>query len=204
MGGVAPRLLYLARHGETDWNAQGRWQGQTDVPLNSNGLAQALELASALREAGLRAIVSSDLARARETARVVADHLGLGVGHLDPGLRERSLGVFDGLTRGECETLHPRAWQDWLDHRRPPVGAEADHDLAIRVTAAIGRAVEREAGHGDPILIVTHGGAIRASVTAATGQTPPPIANCGVWEVEWEGGIVRAVSSPLPVRRRTC
>jgi len=191
---VPPRFFYLARHGETDWNAQGRWQGQTDVPLNMNGRAQALALANAMRPAGLRGVVSSDLARAKETALVVATHLGLALDHLDPGLRERSLGVFDGLTRGECESLHPEAWQDWLAHRRPPAGAEADHDLALRVTAALERAVDRAAGLGDPILIVTHGGAIRAAVTAATGTTPPPIPNCGVWRVQWDGGIVAAAA----------
>jgi broad specificity phosphatase PhoE len=201
---VATRLLYLARHGETDWNAAGRWQGQTDVPLNHKGRTQALALAETLRDAGLGAIVSSHLARASETARLVADQLGRAIDYFDPDLQERSLGVFDGLTREECETQHPDAWQEWLARRRPPSGAEAEHVLAIRVTAAIARAVDRFASHPAPLLIVTHGGAIRASVAAATGQTPPPIPNCGVWNVEWEGGIVRAFASPLPVRPRTC
>jgi broad specificity phosphatase PhoE len=201
---VAKRLFYLARHGETDWNAQGRWQGQTDVPLNPKGRAQALGLGEALRSAGIVAIVSSDLSRASETARVVAAQIQLDVDYLDPGLRERSLGIFDGLTREECASLHPEAWQQWVDQRRPPAGAEADADLAVRVTAAMERAVGRIPGEGGPFLIVTHGGAIRASVTAATGQTPPPIPNCGVWAVEWEGGIRRAFASPLPVRPRTC
>jgi len=201
---VPTRLVYLARHGETEWNAAGRWQGQTDVPLNAKGRAQALALGEALTGAGLHRIVSSDLARASETARVVADRLGMTIDSFDPGLRERSLGVFDGLTRAECETLHPEAWQAWLDHKRPPSGAEADRDLAARVTAAIGRAVEQVADVLDPFLIVTHGGAIRAAITAATGETLPMIHNCAVWGIEWEGGIVRAFASPLPVRPRTC
>lgn len=205
-------MIYLVRHGETDWNASGRWQGQADVPLNPNGRAQALALGAALRETDVRAIASSDLARASETARIVAEGLGLGVDHFDAGLRERSLGVFDGLTRDECATLHPQAWQDWLEHRRPPTGAEADRDLAVRVTAAIGRVVGRLGDGGAPVLVVSHGGAIRAAVAAALGVTPPPIPNCGVWSIEWDGGyegthggsIVRGFALPLPVRPRTC
>jgi probable phosphoglycerate mutase len=201
---VAKSLFYLARHGETDWNAAGRWQGQTDVPLNPNGRAQAQALAGELTSVGFAAIVSSDLVRASETARIVADFLRLKVDYVDPELRERSLGVFDGLTREECESLHPRAWQAWVELRRPPPDAEGDDALAVRVTRAMGRAVGRMAEQAGPLLIVTHGGAIRAAVAAATGETPPHIANCGLWAVEWDGGILRAFASPLPARPRTC
>jgi len=166
-----------------------------------------MALAGTLQASDLARIASSDLARASETARIVAAALGIDVDYFDPGLRERSLGVFDGLTREECASLHPHAWQEWLHRRSPPAGAEADATLAVRVTAAIGRVVERFDG-GDPVLIVTHGGAIRASIAAATGETPPPIANCAVWSIEWDGRrdgrIVRAFASPLPVGPRTC
>jgi broad specificity phosphatase PhoE len=204
MPSVPARLVYIARHGETDWNAEGRWQGQTDVPLNPTGRAQAHGLAESLASAGVGAIVSSDLKRASETARIVADRLRLDLDYLDPELRERSLGVFDGLTREECESLHPQAWREWLELRRPPPNAEGDDTLAVRVTAAMGRAVARTANANGPLLIVSHGGAIRASVAAATGLLPPPIANCGLWEIEWNARIVRAFASPLPARPRTC
>src|SRR5580698_2711061 len=103
---MAPRLVFLARHGETDWNVAGRWQGHTDVPLNANGRAQALSVAEALRGAGLSGVVSSDLSRARETAKIVGESLGVEVAYLDADLRERTFGVFEGLTRDECEQRH--------------------------------------------------------------------------------------------------
>jgi probable phosphoglycerate mutase len=189
---VAARVLYLARHGETDWNAEGRWQGQTNVSLNATGRAQAKRMAESLREAELSWIVSSDLARASETARIVGAELGLAV-ELDRDLRERSFGVFEGLTREECARFHPEAWADWLELRLTPAGAETHEALAARVTAAIARAGNRRvaaAGVGAG-LVVTHGGAIRAAVAAGTGVQVPPVVNGRVFRVQWEGRIRR-------------
>jgi probable phosphoglycerate mutase len=194
---VAARVLFLSRHGETDWNAEGRWQGQTDVSLNATGRAQATRMAELLRGAELSWIVSSDLARASETARIVGAELGLDV-EFDRDLRERSFGVFEGLTREECARLYPDAWEDWLELRRTPPGAETHETLAARVTAAIARATVRcttgsRVGAG---LVVTHGGAIRAAVAAGTGVQVPPVVNGAVFRVEWEGHILRfAVAS---------
>ena len=101
---MKPRILYLTRHGETDWNAEGRWQGHTDVPLNSTGEAQARAMADALRGTGIGAVVSSDLRRACDTARIVAGILGVDVAYVDADLRERAFGLFEGLTR---DLLHP-------------------------------------------------------------------------------------------------
>jgi broad specificity phosphatase PhoE len=135
-----PRLLYVARHGETDWNAQMRWQGHTDVPLNDTGRAQARALAQSLRSlpssGPLAGVVASDLSRAHETASIVAAELGLAVAYVDPGLRERAFGVFEGLTREECETLHAEAWGAWLESKRPPRGGEAHEVLTARVVSA--------------------------------------------------------------------
>ena len=89
---MTAKLLYLARHGETDWNAVGRWQGHTDVPLNATGEAQARALAEVLRGAGLSMVISSDLARAQETARIVAGLLDVPLAYVDVDLRERSFG----------------------------------------------------------------------------------------------------------------
>ena len=190
------RVLYVARHGETDWNAQVRWQGHTDIPLNDAGRAQARALAQRLRAAKLAGVVASDLSRAHETAKIVAVELGLSVAYTDHELRERAFGVFEGLTREQCETLHPEAWAAWLESRQPPAGGEG-HDLVIaRIVAALGRVAERVATVDAPALVVTHGGALRAMVVSATGAIPPPVANGAVWKVVWEGRVVAAEPEP--------
>ena len=189
---VPRRLLYLVRHGETDWNAAERWQGHTDVPLNETGRAQARAVAEALRSLRLSAVVASDLSRAQETARIVAAELGIAVAYFDAALRERSFGCFEGLTREECDRLHPVAWRAWLAERRPPAGAEAHETLTARVVAAVARAAECVARDDAPALLVTHGGALRAIVAAATGQLPGPVKNAEVWRLVWEEGLVGA------------
>lgn len=188
------RLFLLTRHGETDWNVEGRWQGHTDVPLNENGRAQARSIAEVLRAEGLSGLVSSNLSRARETADIVGAALGLAVAYVDPDLRERTFGVFEGLTRVECERLHPDAWRAWVEEQRPAEGVEPPGVVAARVTAAIGRAAERIAPNGAPVLLVTHGGALRSAVHKATGLPVGPIANGAIWRLEWDvdAGIVHA------------
>jgi broad specificity phosphatase PhoE len=183
---MSRRLVLMARHGETDWNVEGRWQGHTDVPLNENGRAQARSVAEALREVGLSGLVSSDLARARETAEIIAAALGLDVAYVDPDLRERMFGVFEGLTLGECERLYPDAWRAWVEQKRPAEGIEAPAAVTARVTAAIGRAAARIAREGAPVLLVTHGGALRSVVRHASGVPVGRIANGAIWRVEWD------------------
>jgi broad specificity phosphatase PhoE len=188
------RLVFMTRHGETDWNLEGRWQGHTDVPLNDRGRAQARAVAEALRKVGLVGLVSSDLARARETAEIVGASLGLGVAYVDADLRERMFGVFEGLTRAQCERLHPEAWRAWVEEQRPADGVELPSSVAARVTAAIRRAAERIGCDGSPVLLVSHGGALRSVVHQATGVPVGPIANGAIWRIEWDArrGIVRA------------
>jgi broad specificity phosphatase PhoE len=189
---MARRLVFLTRHGETDWNLEGRWQGHTDIPLNERGRVQALAVAEALRDAGLAGVVSSDLSRARETAQIVSASLGMEIAYLDPELRERTFGVFEGLTRGECERLHGEAWRAWVEEQRPALGVEPQEAVATRVLLAIGRAADRIARDGAPVLLVTHGGALRAAVRAATGASPGPIANGAIWRMEWDGTVLDA------------
>ncbi len=185
------RVLYLARHGETDWNVAGRWQGHTDIPLNSNGYVQAEAVAEALSTVGLAGIVSSDLSRAIQTARVVGAQLGLPLAYVDADLRERAFGPFEGLTREECVRLHPEAWRAWIEDHKAPLGAEARSIVAVRVTRAMNRVAEQIAREDGPALIVTHGGALRAAVSTFTAL-PPPIANGAIWQFEWDGKIVAA------------
>jgi probable phosphoglycerate mutase len=187
-----PRLLYVARHGETDWNVAMRWQGHTDVPLNDTGRAQARELGTRLKRMGIAGAVASDLSRAHETARIVAAELGIAVAYVDRGLRERQYGVFEGLTRAECETQQAEAWTAWLASRTVPPGAEGHEAFTARLVAAIARAATEVPPVDAPALVVTHGGAMRALIATVTGELPPLLANGAVWKIAWEGRIVTA------------
>jgi probable phosphoglycerate mutase len=189
-----PRIIYLARHGETDWNLAARWQGQSDIPLNDNGRAQARVLGQSLRNRGVKAIVSSDLSRARETATLAGAVLGLELSYVDPALRERTFGVFEGLTREQCEQLHPEAWHAWVQRQQPPPGGESREVLAARVTAGIGLASDLATAPGTAVLVVSHGGAMRAAVGVATGTTPGPVLNGALWRVAWDEGKIVAAS----------
>ncbi len=172
------RRLLLARHAETEWNRIGRWQGTTDVPLNEAGLAQARGLAARLVGVGVRVVVSSDLGRARQTAEIVTEALGLSPPLLEPGLRERSYGLFEGLTRAECEARHPEAWQAFLAGQEPPE-AERRADVGQRMVEAMTRLAAAHEG----LLVVSHGGALRAFFELATAMKVPPITNAAVYEV---------------------
>ena len=101
-GGDGPRVLFLFRHGETDWNREGRLQGHTDTPLNATGFVQAEELGEALRQHRLDAIVSSDLQRALTTARIAAEALSVPL-FTEPLLRETNVGEAEGLLWAEAK-----------------------------------------------------------------------------------------------------
>lgn len=180
------RRLYVARHGETDWNLAGRWQGRTDVPLNDRGRAQARAIGEALRGERIAAVVSSDLSRARETATIAASVLGARLAHSEVDLRERGFGVFEGLTRAECEEQHPEAWRKWSEDRRvAPPGAETYEALATRMLAVALRLFERD--DLAPALVITHGGALRALVTHVTAAEIAPIHNGAIYVVVHDG-----------------
>ncbi len=195
------RILLLARHGETEWNREGRWQGQTDVPLNDAGRVQAEALAHLLRPLAPRLAVASDLSRAFETASIVASRLALPTPASRPDLRERSYGVFEGLTRDECEIHYPADWAEWKSGRLPdPPGAEPRQEVGRRVRAALEAVVEAAGSDPRPVLVVSHGGSIRAFLLVALALEVPPIPNGGAWEVRWSAGeffgAQRVESSP--------
>lgn len=144
--------VLVARHGQSEWNALGRWQGQADPPLSRLGELQAEHAARRLPP--FDAIVASDLERARRTAEIIADVLGVGEVELEPGLRERHAGEWQGLTRDEIEA----AWPGYLAERRRPPGFERDDQVLARTDAALRRVLERY--HGRRVLIVSHGGVI--------------------------------------------
>jgi probable phosphoglycerate mutase len=158
--------ILVARHGESDWNRAGRWQGFADRPLTELGQRQAAELASRLRDVPLDAVYSSDLERARATAEAVAEAQGLAVTTL-PALREVDVGSWQGLTRAEAQERFPdefRVWQNggtgWLD-------GETYAQMSQRVVASV---LEIAARHdGGRVLVVSHGGPIRAIHAEALG-----------------------------------
>jgi broad specificity phosphatase PhoE len=169
--------LLLVRHGETDWNADGRLQGQTDRPLTDFGRRQARELADELANEELAAVYSSDLSRARETAEIVAERLGLPV-VLDPDLREKDWGSWEGLTAVERD--------------RVEFVGESTEAHQARILRALRRIAERHPGDGS-VLVVTHGGSMRRVQTATLGWALPVVENCGRWLCAVEDGDFRAV-----------
>jgi broad specificity phosphatase PhoE len=158
--------ILLARHGESDWNAAGRWQGHADRPLTERGRAQAKELAERLTETELDAVYSSDLRRASETARIVAEPRGLEVAEL-PALREVDVGSWSGLTRAEAEERFPEGFARWIAGAEGWDDGETYEELAARVVGAL---LDTAAGHeGERLLVVSHGGSVRAIHAAALG-----------------------------------
>jgi probable phosphoglycerate mutase len=175
------RVVYLARHGETDWNRAGRWQGWTDIPLNATGEAQASLLADSLRGLGVARIVASDLLRARRTAEIVARALAVADVHVDADLRERGFGLFEGLTREECAERYPEEWRSYRADAVLPPGTEPHGLVRDRMRRAVRRAADHEPTNAGAILVVTHGSALRAFVHEATGTMPPPLSNCALF-----------------------
>lgn len=144
--------ILVVRHAESVWNLDGRWQGHADPPLSVAGAAQARAAAANLD--GVECIVSSDLDRARETAEIIAESLGTGPVTCDPGWRERSVGLWQGLTTEQIERDFPG---DLAAGNYPP-GWESDESLIERVFDAAHRSAAR-ASSGD-VLVVSHAGVI--------------------------------------------
>jgi broad specificity phosphatase PhoE len=158
--------ILLARHGESDWNRTRRWQGHADRPLTDLGRRQARELAARLASTELDAVYSSDLKRARETAEIVASGRGLAVHEL-PALREVDVGSWSGLTRDEAAERFPDAYKRWEEGGEGWDDGETYEQLGDRIIGAVKRIA---ADHpGERVLVVTHGGSIRAIHADALG-----------------------------------
>lgn len=157
--GLLRRAFWFLRHGETDWNARGLSQGNVDIPLNPVGVAQAERAAGMLRDRGIRSVVSSPLSRARDTAAMVASPLGLPVA-VEADLREVAFGVQEGQPMADW-------FDDWVEGRMTPDGAEAFAALRARAVGAVNRAL----AHPAPVLVVGHGALFRA-LRAEMGLPP--------------------------------
>lgn len=174
--------LILVRHGESGWNAEGRLQGDTDVPLSPRGRRQVRQLAGLVSELGPDDVVASDLLRARETAAL----LGFPHARVDPAWREASLGQWTGrfvseLLRDEADGYG--AWRAGL--ATPPDGEPWEH-----LVARIARAVDELLQGGGRHLVITHGGPIRAVCAHVLGLLPGsivPVSPASVTIIDAEG-----------------
>jgi probable phosphoglycerate mutase len=189
--------ILLARHGETDWNRERRFQGHADPPLNEHGREQARVLATQLGSERLDAIYASPLLRARETAEIVAARLRLSVEPVD-GLREVDLGSWSGLTRTEVERLFPDGYRRWLDYGPGWEGGETYEQMGERVLATLAKLAHRHPG--GRVLAVTHAGPVRAAAASSLGVTladarrlTPTVPNCGLSAVAVEDGRLRPI-----------
>ena len=160
--------LLLIRHGQTNWNLEQRFQGQSDIPLNETGRKQADALADHLSAEHFDAIYSSDLQRATETAKIICKSEF----HSDPRLREVNFGDWEGLTYDEIKAKHPEtlaAWEDDIYKNAPPNG-ETLEGLAVRVHFMLDEL--RENHEDQNILIVAHGGVLQTLICLAL-KLPP-------------------------------
>lgn len=163
-------VVWVVRHGETAWNAEGRMQGQVDVPLNEAGRRQARQLGERLGRARPGAVVSSDLARAYETAALAAEPAGL-VPRRDPGLRELHLGAWEGLSFADVTARWPQDARRFREREpgfRVP-GGETREEAVERLLAALGRHAPPEGS--PPTVLVSHGGVIGMLLQVAQGRS---------------------------------
>ena len=159
-----PTTLVLVRHGETDWNADNRFQGHADPPLNDTGRAQARALGSELARESFAGLYTSPLRRAAETASIVA--LALGLEPIpDEALKEVDVGSWSGLTRAEVEQRRPAGFARWLEYGHGWDDGETYDELGARVVAGLTRIAGRH--EGGQVLAITHGGPIRSALAAA-------------------------------------
>lgn len=161
----ATRIIAI-RHGETAWNAESRLQGQLDIPLNPLGRAQAAQLALALKDEGIEAVIASDLGRAADTARAFAEPLGLPL-QLDAALRERGFGAMEGRTFEEIDRELPELSLRWR-RRDPDFGPPGGERLQDFYDRSVGIAERLARAHaGCTIALVTHGGVLDCLYRAA-------------------------------------
>jgi len=189
MGGTPVRIL-LARHGETVYNVEGRWQGQTDSPLTERGLAQARELAHALAAEQVAAVYSSDLGRASSTAAEVAALHGLPV-LPDRRLREIHVGAWAGKAREQIEAEFPGSLQAWAaapSQFHIPSGEK----LVEAQARALSFFADRMPAHiGQTVVVISHGAVTQAILVCAMGRTiadlwlKERVDNCQISRLEW-------------------
>jgi broad specificity phosphatase PhoE len=161
--------LVVLRHGRTEWNEGGRFQGHADIPLDDTGRAQARALGGYLAARTFARALSSDLARARETAEIVLGERGPGI-ELDPRWREMRFGTWEGLRWDEIVARHPELAVRPAKTPKffTPEGGESFDDLCVRVREALS-AIADAAHDGDAVLVATHAGPLHALLRVTLG-----------------------------------
>jgi broad specificity phosphatase PhoE len=162
--------LWLIRHGQTDWNLDGRYQGQSDVPLNAAGLAQANVFAASLDGRKFSALYSSDLLRAYQTAQVIAQRVGLAV-QTDPRLREINQGDWQGRTVDEIRMIYNESKQAHRGLIDPATARAPGGESVLEVSQRMAQAADdiARAVPGGPVLVVSHGLALATLYCQARG-----------------------------------
>jgi len=170
--------LHLVRHGQTDWNVQRRYQGQTDIPLNQTGVEQAAGVAEALREVPLAAVVTSTLGRAQATGLAIAEAQGLAAPAIDARLMERHFGEAEGMHDDDVKRLFPV--------REQIPGRESDEELRARAFGALEDLAA--AFDGEEVAVVSHGGWIAMVLRTLVGDAYDysTITNCSVHTLSWD------------------
>ena len=193
------RRMLIVRHGESEWNREGRWQGWTDSALSARGAAQARARGAELHSTGHRfaAVYASDLARAFRTAELIAEAVGGPAAVPDRALRERFGGAWEGHTRAEIIAGWPDEREAWQrGELAAPPGGETGTAVLERVTAAL-RRIDAESPAG-AVLVVSHQGVVRQLSNWASVPPGEPIANLGGRWFEWDGSELVA-GEALPV-----
>lgn len=189
--------ILLIRHGETSWNTETRIQGHTDIGLNARGRWQAQRAGQALADEGLTAVYSSDLQRAHDTAKAIAQAASAPL-FVEAALRERAFGAFEGRTFAEIEQELPEAAERWRkrDPAFGPPGGEVLHEFFERSVQAVHTLAARHPGQ--TVAMVTHGGVLDCLYRASTGQALQAprtweIANAGINRVLRAGAVLTLV-----------
>jgi phosphoserine phosphatase len=184
--------LLLVRHGETIWNSQHRYQGQTDVPLSDVGIRQANSLAERLDGESIDVVYSSDLQRAWQTARIITQNFGQNV-IPEPRMREMGFGILEGLTFDEAKSRHAPIVNAWLEnYNQPPPGGEDMDVFNSRVSDFLDDMQTKHSQHS--VLLVAHGGPLSELVRIVLGLSHTRrwaflMDNAGLSEIRIEHGL---------------
>jgi broad specificity phosphatase PhoE len=186
--------LYLVRHGETDWNAARRIQGRTDIPLNDTGRDQARQAGELLSRRRWDAIYASPLSRAAETARIIGERVGISEIGTRDALMERDYGAAEGLGFDELDKLYPEGIH--------AEGQETREEVGSRVGGAL--VALADSHPGESLIVVSHGGAIRAVLQLAEpGVKHPRITNASVHSFRVQDGDLQLIAFDDPIEEES-